>query len=55
MTMRLKDFKFNNDDVKELECKQGLFGSYMKITFKENVVDGKQRDRKKIKENNKRM
>ena len=32
---KLKDFKFNDEDVKELEYKQGLFFTYVKLTFKE--------------------
>ena len=33
--IKLKDFKFNEKDVKEIEVRETLFSGYMKIVFKD--------------------
>ena len=41
MSIKLKDFEFDVKDVEELECKEGLFLSYMRIRFKTKRSDKK--------------
>lgn len=35
MGFRLKNYKFDDNSIKELEIKQGLFNSQIKIKFKD--------------------